>query len=325
MSPDFTITGFCVVARFSTVSLMREDPEVVERFASYYLGLGAEAVVIYNDGPADHLAGLIGPKVRIISCDDPFWEGLGGRPEGLEDRQSAVYQHALARSDTDWILVCDADEFVFGDRSVEQFLDWVPDTVDSVRLRTAEAVWGPGDNVDLPFGSTWFRTAWTNSQLWRTLRRFVYGQDTRFFRQGLVGHVAGKQFLRAGRGYDRIGNHYSERDGAIVSVWSHDLGRGGQGMYLGHFDAIGFGRWRRKWEQRISRETIANRMAGTRNAQMGEIAAALAAGEPAARRLFLRLYALSPWQVRVLSTLGYVSQRDIFRCARTEEKALRTA
>lgn len=305
---------------------MREDPEIVEHFVSYYLGLGATAVVIYHDGPAEGMPAPTDPRARVILCEAAFWERLGGRPEGLEDRQSAVYAHALAQCQTDWMLICDADEFVFGDRSVEQFLDWLPDTVDSARLRTAEAVWGPTDDPEQPFGSTWFRTAWTNPQFWKALRRIVYGPDARFFRQGLVGHVAGKQFLRAGRDYGFIGNHYSERDGVNVSVWAHELGRGGEGMYLGHFDAIGFGRWRRKWEQRITRETIANRMAGTRNAQMAAIAKAFGEGEPATRNIFLRLYALSSWQTRVLGALGYTFQRDIFRPARSvDSEARRTA
>lgn len=299
---------------------MREDPEIVEHFVSYYLGLGAESVLVYHDGPADQLALIDDPRVRIILCDPAFWDGLGGRPTGLEDRQSAVYADGLARCDGGWVLICDADEFVFGDRPVEQFLDWLPESVDSARLRTAEAVWGPEDSPDRPFGSTWFRTAWTNLGFWKALRRVVYGQDARFFRQGLVGHVAGKQFLRADRGYSFIGNHYSERDGVNVSVWAHELGRGGEGMFLGHFDAIGLARWRRKWEQRITRETIANRMAGTRNAQMTAIASAHGEGDAATRRIFLRFYALSPWQIRILTALGYAFQRDIFRCARIEER-----
>ena len=300
---------------------MREEPEVVARFATYYHGLGARTVFIYHDGPADHLASLQGPRTRIIACDDAFWSRLGGRPPGLEERQAAVFAEGLARCETDWALFCDGDEFVFGDRPVEQFLDWLPDTVDSARLRTAEAVWGPGDDLDTPFGSTWFRTAWTSNRLWRLLRRLVYGRRARFFRQGLVGHVSGKQFLRVGRRYDHIGNHHSERDGKKITVWAHELGRGGAGMYLGHFDAIGYARWRRKWEQRISRETLTSRMARTRSAQMDEVAAALTRGEDGARELFLSLYALSSGQRRVLSTLGYAFRRDIFRRVRASSEA----
>lgn len=123
---------------------------MVARFVSYYHDLGAEMVLIYHDGPADHLAALNDARTRIIACDDAFWDRMGGRPPGLEERQAAVFANGTAHCETDWVLLCDGDEFVFGDRPVEQFLDWVPETVDSVRLRTAEAVWGPGDDVDTP-------------------------------------------------------------------------------------------------------------------------------------------------------------------------------
>lgn len=317
MAMVFGVRG-SVVARFSTVSLMREEPEVVRHFISYYHALGAAEVIIYHDGSAEEIAGLEGPRARIIACDAAFWQRLGGRPPGLEERQAAIFADGLARCGADWALLCDGDEFVFGDRPVEQFLDWIPPEVDSVRLRTAEAVWGPSDDADAAFGSTWFRTAWTSGRAWRYLRRLVYGRRARFFRDGLIGHVSGKQFLRTGRSYGRIGNHDSDRDGETITVWAHELGRAGAGMYLGHFDAIGFARWRRKWRRRITRATQTSRMSRTRAAQMDEVARALAEGEEAARRLFLDLYALGPWQLRTLALLGHAFQRDIFRRARVE-------
>lgn len=301
-----------MAAQFSTVSMMREEAGVIARFIDHYRALGAARILIFHDGPIGHLAGLDLERVELRECDAGFWQALGGRPEGLEDRQAAVYRHALDLCPEGWMLVVDADEYVFGDRPVATFLDWVPDEVSAVRLPTAEAVWGPGDDIDTAFGSTYFRTAWASARLWRVLRRLVYGGVTPFFRSGVAGHIGGKQFLRTGQSYSLIGNHYAERDGRDISVWAPSLGPEGQGMYLGHFDAIGFARWQEKWRQRISRETVANRMAGTRTAQMKAIATALAAGDPAPRALFRRLYGLTPAQFRVLSALGYAFRRDLF-------------
>lgn len=310
-----------MVARFSTVSLMREEPDVVKHFATYYHGLGAAAVIIYNDGPAGHLAHIEDSRTRIIACDDAFWHRRGGRPAGLEERQAAVFADGVAECGTDWVLLCDGDEFVFGDRPIEQFLDWIPAEVESVRLRTVEAVWGPEDDADKPFGSTWFRTAWDSRRVWRNLGALIYGRRARFFDDGLLGHVWGKQFLRAGRPYDRIGNHDAERGGMPLTVWAHDLGRAGEGIYLGHFDAIGFARWRAKWQRRITRETQTSRISGNRAAQMEEIAKVFAAGEAPARRFFLDLYALTPWQRWMLARFGYAFRRDIFRSAQVEPLA----
>ncbi len=144
------------MASFSTVSLVKETPDVIHRFAEWYRAAGASEVLIYHDGPAAQME--LGSGVTQIECDEAFWNDLcGGRPPVLEDRQSAVFAAGLERCGSDWLLVVDADEFVFGNRAIPDFLDNVPGTVDAVSVPTAEAVWGPGDALGEPFGSTHFR------------------------------------------------------------------------------------------------------------------------------------------------------------------------
>ena len=85
------------------------------------------------------------------------------------------YRDCLPRCRTPWLLVVDADEFVFADRPLTALLDTVPESVDAISFPTAEAVWGPGDDPDQPFGSTYFRTKWPSELQWRLLRRPIYG------------------------------------------------------------------------------------------------------------------------------------------------------
>ncbi len=295
---------------FSTVSLMREEAGVIARFAAHYRRLGAERIAIYHDGPVAHLAGLDRARLDLVECDDGFWERLGGRPANLEARQHAVYRHALAGCPTPWMLVIDADEYVFGDRDLGGFLATVPAEVASVRLPTAEAVWGPKDALDTPFGSTHFRLRWPRPLLWKALRRPLYGSVSGVLRDGLAGHVAGKQALRTDCSYSLIGNHRSEIDGRDVSVWASTLG--GTGLFVGHFDAIGLERWEQKWRRRIEGETVAGTMSGLRRAQMRAVAAALEAGGSAPAGLFRRLYGLTPLQYRSLGAMGLAFRRDIF-------------
>ena len=66
------------------------------------------------------------PGLTPIECDAAFWELAGGRPAVLEDRQHLVIQAGLARCRSDWLLVVDADELVFGDRALPDFLDAIP-------------------------------------------------------------------------------------------------------------------------------------------------------------------------------------------------------
>jgi hypothetical protein len=299
------------VAGFSTVSLMRETPEVVRRFAEYYCAAGAEETLVYHDGPLPpELAALDVPGLVLVACDDAFWSGLGGRPEGLEDRQSATAQAGLARCRSAGLLVCDADEFVFGDLRIADFLDRVPATVDAVSVPTAEAVWGPGDDLAAPFGSSYFRVMWQSEKLWRGLRRLVYGEVAPHLNRGLAGHVSGKEFIRAGRTYSWIRNHSAQRDGAGITRPAASLGL--TGMYLGHFDAIGLARWSEKWRRRIERDTLAFNMSEIRTGQMQLIADRLGGGDGAARALFRSLYGLTRPQYALLSLLGYAFRRRLF-------------
>ena len=51
------------MAAFSTVSLMRESPEIIGRFVHYYLAAGADEVMVFHDGPA---------PFRLESGDDAW-------------------------------------------------------------------------------------------------------------------------------------------------------------------------------------------------------------------------------------------------------------
>jgi phage gp37-like protein len=296
---------------FSTVSLMRESPEIIGRFVRYYLAAGAEEVMVFHDGPAPFP--LENPGMTLVECDAAFWaKACGERPVALEDRQSAVYGLGQRRCRTEWLLVVDADEYVFGDRSIPSFLGTIPEDAESVSLPTAEAVWGPGDQIDAPFGSTHFRLEWRRPWLWRLAWRPLYGGMGADMRRGLLGHVRGKQFLRADRRYSAIRNHDVLRDGRVLTRPAAEVAPALSGMFLGHFDAISRARWTQKWRQRLTGETVARGMAGGRTRQMSRIGERLGRGEKDARALFRTFYGLSRGQYAVLNGLGFAFQKNIF-------------
>lgn len=304
------------MAKFSTVSLIRESPEIVAHFARYYLAAGASEVVVFYDGPVPFSLEI--PGLTVVACDAAFWaEACGERPVAVEERQSIVYGIGKARCRTEWMLVVDADEYVFGDRPIPAFLDAVPEAAESIALPTAEAVWGPGDALDAPFGSTHFRLAWRWKWLWRMGRSPLYGTVSANMRWGLLGHVRGKQFLRADRDYSQIRNHDALRDGAVVTRPAAAVDPTLSGMFLGHFDAISLAHWAGKWRRRITGETVVRGMANARTRQMRVIGDRMARGEPDTRRLFRESYALSAMQYAVLRFLGFAFKREIFGSLRS--------
>lgn len=302
------------MASFSTVSLMRETSDVVRHFAEFYRAAGADEILVYADGLASEFRALDVPGLVVVEADEAFWIGLvGERPPVLEVRQSRVAGDALRRCRSDWLLFVDADEFVFGDRPIPRFLDGIPEGFDSVAVPTAEAVWGPGDAIDTPFGSTHFRLMWRRDKLWKAFGGLVYGRTiARHMQRGLTGHISGKQFLRGGREYSWIRNHSAERDGKGITRMAPGIDAGLGGVYVGHYDAIGLSRWRQKWRQRIERDTIAASMTENRQAQMRMIADSLSAGEAETRALFRAFNGLSRGQYAALSGLGYAFRREVF-------------
>lgn len=296
------------MASFSTTSLVRESPEVILRYARYYASVGVDDILLFWDGDdtptLPPVAGL-----SLTACDAEFWAGLGGRPEGLEARQAAVYGVAMQRCRSDWLLICDADEYVFGDPHLGDWLDRIPGHADAVRIPVAEAVWGPGDDPGTAFGSTWFRTAWPRERLWRLLGRSVYGDVAPLMRRGLLGHVEGKQVVRTGRTYSAISNMGAEQDGRPVGRPASAISANLAGLWLGHFDAISLGRWQEKWERRISRETLAERMSAPRQAQMDLVARRLE--QDRGEELFRSLYGLSRPQSLALRSMGVAFRREL--------------
>lgn len=303
---------------FAVAALVREAPEALARFARHYARAGAASVTLYGDGPEDRAEAVAGvPGARFVPCGPGFWDALGrGRPESVEARQVAVYEHALARLEADWLLPCDADELVFGEgaEAISRFLGAVPAGVPSVQVPSAEAVYGPGDALGAPWAARWFRLPTED----RAMLAEAYGEDAALFQRGLLGHHEGKSFHRRGAALAWIGLHLAGRPGGgVASVPACDAAPEawsgawpGAALRLGHYDALSLERWEAKWRARLSGAVRAALMGPERRAQMAVIGEALAAGRGAA--LFARLYALDERQAALLSARGLAVRRDLF-------------
>ncbi|MFS4439247.1 glycosyltransferase family 2 protein [Paracoccaceae bacterium GXU_MW_L88] len=309
------------MARFDVVSMMREDPEIIAHFIAYYRGQGAAKIHLFFDAETvpDAVAALAEGNVTVRACDAAFWASLDmPRPEAVEPRQIAVFQHVFRGLEADWVLPCDADEFLNGPKPLVEIFDAVPREVDAVLFPPIEAVWGPGEGIDTPFGSHWFRVLRPESadSRWRKALRALrlYGPAGLMMRRGFVGHTSGKFILRRGAVFDEFRLHTVRRDGKPITTSAEDLGAPLSQTYLAHFDAISFDRWVKKFRVPAleTPRALLSRRSRQRRWQFAQFRRAYKAGSEALRRLFRGLYTLDEKQIETLRSKGLLISRDIF-------------
>ena len=306
---------------FAVACLARETPALLAAFVGHYLSLGAQEVHVMLDGTAtpDHAALAADPRDRLRVIDDAAWQAaLGGHARHIGHRQSHAYGLAHAETGADWLFVTDADEFLIARTPVREMLARIPAAVDAFSLPSAEAVWGPEDDIGRPFGSTWFRRAVYTPGLWQLLGVLFYGRDARVFRRCVLSHTRGKHFVRSGARFDRIGLHFSRRDGQDVTVSFRDRPGLRAGNEIAHFDAGSFERWHEKFRRRYSGEIRSESMKrGQRLAQMRALDRAFGTGQAASRAramaLFRRFYAISAFQARLMRGLGLAFQMRLIQ------------
>ncbi|WP_095012493.1 glycosyltransferase family 2 protein [Tsuneonella mangrovi] len=281
---------------FEVVAVALEPRERMERFAGYYLSQGASRVSIYFDRDERH--DFADPRITFRPCCADFWRDLtGDKPESVELRQRAIYRMAYGQCEADWCLFVDLDEFVSGAMRLDRFFAQVPEESPSVRFETAEAVFGPGDEIAMAYGATHFRTPIARLAA-PVLARVLYGPLASHYSRGLLGHSRGKQALRKGLKDPQIGIHDTVITGRRIGSFA--LSRAA-GLWLAHYDAIDFSHWEDKFARRLARQD-AHEMGVKRERQIARFAECSTLRDR--EDLFRRFYSLNGWQARLLKMLG---------------------
>jgi hypothetical protein len=312
--------GLMPKATFSVVTMAREEAAVLLRFATHYLGIGAERVVIFFDGEAEEIDPGSVPGVTLIVCDRAYWQEHLGRQPTLEEGQHFVFRMAHEMNQSDWLLICDSDEFLCSDDPVADVLSTVPVDCNSLRVMNSEAVWGPGDRIDEPFGSSYFRFS-LSARKERLLGLLLYGARRGFFRKGFVGHGEGKYFLRKGAAVDQLRCHFATVQGKPVGIWAHHAGHDVKRLFIAHFDAISEARWVEKLRRQGGADRPALHMGPRRSAQIRASSGALAQGQHSA--LFRALYSIGWFQTALLYLAGNLGRRRIFQDKAVPRSGLR--
>lgn len=163
------------------------------RFAAYHLDQGAHRLFIYLDdeNPTAFEALKAHSKIRVQTCDEGHWKRLAGkRPHKHQVRQTLNATHAYQRrTEVDWLIHIDVDEFLVAQQPVAQVLDTVPSNITSARVRPMEVLGGSVDAYKAFVPANGQRRSVVNQ---------IYPRFGPHLTGGFLSHVAGKLFVRSG-------------------------------------------------------------------------------------------------------------------------------
>ena len=188
------------VPSWAVVATVDEPPALIQTFLAWHLSLGAAEVHLYFDRADDPAAALCDglPGVFVTICDDAYWAQTGKpRPARHQVRQVRNARHASQRTEADWLLHIDADEFLWAEEPVSTCLSRGDQTLDAVVAPVAERFYDTGSiasAVTVLEGP--FRKPFADGA---RQGRAMFGPDYDLTLRGLTGHVQGKSFVRRAR------------------------------------------------------------------------------------------------------------------------------
>ncbi|MEX3016641.1 glycosyltransferase family 2 protein [Gymnodinialimonas hymeniacidonis] len=187
--------------RWGIVATVAEPAPLVLAFVAHHLSLGASEIHIYLDEANDPVGEALDwlPPVHVTRCDMDYWQAVAPRrPRRHNNRQSINATHAQSVCNLDYLLSCDADEFLRPGSNVEAQIAEIPDW----------ATWTKVFNLE----RTMVRGVPQNSIFDGAFKVHYQGRDDTPLRtsdlapMGFTGHAAGKPMVRTKIGMN-IGIH----------------------------------------------------------------------------------------------------------------------
>jgi len=290
---------------WEVVTTLKEPLPLTLAFVAHHLEMGAKRIHLFLDDPNDpalpYLEGITELNIRV--CDDAFWNGQ--RPKIHNDRQRRNANLAFAACQADWLLHCDADEFLEDGPAVGKQLDAMPQDVLVAGLRVRERCFvGGADETNIFSG--WGRLPILGQRL---LPKF-YGRADSLLHRGMCGYSGGKSFVRRNSGLF-VGNHDAHFLGADKKIdHSAHVGRRWlKRQKIVHFDGLSPRYTAQKMlykpsgaDKRVQQWRSKRRQAQIEMYEKAEM-------DP--RELFYLLRTVPPHAVRTFKILGRIRQLSI--------------
>lgn len=278
---------------WAVVATVDEPAPLVISFAAHYLALGAAEVHLFLDRPNPEaqaaLAGL--PGLYLTVCDAAYWAQVDRRPKMHVRRQRHNANITYKNTQADFLLHCDCDEYLRDAEGMLAELAVLPPDASFLRLQVAERVWSEGQAQEQIFDGM-FR--WPIDAFYLVGEQ-IYGNETRFLKDGLTGHRAGKAVVRTGLDLT-VGLHAPEG-------WPK-YGNSAPGQLL-HFDGLTRLHYALKLLRR-AHETVAHGMRRHGRPRLAQIGAARDWSPEAVWSLVERLKTVTAKQQHQLEDIGHL-------------------
>lgn len=292
--------------RWGVVATVDEPAALIAAWVAHHLAIGASEVHVILDRPNPEAMALMEGMDRVVlhQSGDHGWPASkrGKRPGTHQARQSQNATHVLENTTLDWLVHCDADEYLRLSAPLEEELAALDDNIEWLRIDVAERVWtDPEPGPDIFRGS--FRQPVPDYAL---IGPALYGVGRApLLNLGLSGHSAGKSCVRAGRGHvltiHRPASHWD--------VSKCDLrGAASQNAALLHFNGMTRLQYIMKMLRRglIMHDGLPSPSTFARKRQF-EAAIANAADPAALTALWRDVQSVSADEVAALAELGVIS------------------
>ncbi len=216
--------------RWGVVGTMDEPAPLIVAWVAHHLSLGASEVHVFLDRANPEAQATLAdiPNCFTTLCDGRYWQesSRSERPIRHTARQKYNATHVYQNRPLDWVIQCDADEFLDLSRGFSEEL--LESNARTMRLRNVERVRrGPANDI---FHGT-FRGLQENQEL--TDR--IYGRWSEFLNAGMAGYHDGKDITRTGEDFT-MGVHFPID--ATTSQRHHDPYVEMRSARILHFDGL---------------------------------------------------------------------------------------
>lgn len=287
------------------VATVAEPAPLVQSFVAHHLHMGAAEVHIFLDDPDDPVADMLRAVSRCIvtRCDRDWWVrcGISRRP-GLHTRRQHVNATAAnAMSGADFLLHCDADEFLRPDSDIAGDLFQLPESRPWLKIPNLERGFLAGQPIETIFDGVFKRFAGRDGD--------NAGKANDLATFGFTGHAAGKAMTRCGQGL-KIGIH-APRIGKIRdrNIPPHRIAKKSE---LVHFDGLTPLHWAAKLLRYAAQgpEQMGKLVGEKRTRQVIEVLRCID-DRPRLRRLYDQMNALAPHEIAAMEASNLVVQDPI--------------